>query len=83
MVSELGKGGVMIYNWPEDCRIPGSTSKEGNKGVAELHASEQIALMNAFVAVPHRLYFVLLDDEDKKMGECLLPMHSLSGPSTN
>jgi hypothetical protein len=75
MDSELAHAGVVIYNWPEGCRHP---NKESTKGIAELTTSEQTTLMDALVHPQYRLYFLKLDDMEKRKGKLVSPIRSLA-----
>jgi hypothetical protein len=76
MLAELASAGVMIVNWPEDCRHPGETPKESNKGISELVASEQTALMDALVHPSRGLYFRM--NREKRKGTSASLIHVLS-----
>jgi len=78
MLMELANAGVMLVNWPENCRHPGQVPRESNKGISELIASEQIALVDALVDPEHRLYFMMVVDVEKKKGMFAPLIHSLS-----
>jgi hypothetical protein len=78
MVSELAKASVMIFNWPEGCRHPSKTPKESNKGIVELSAPEQTALMDALVHPRDRLYFLLVDTPEKRKGKLMLLIDPLA-----
>jgi hypothetical protein len=68
MIVELANAGVLLVNWPEHCRHPGQTPKDSHRGISELHSSEQTALMDALVHPVHPLYFLMIDDVEKRKG---------------
>ena len=68
MLTELANAGVIIVNWPENCRHPGQTPIESNKGISELIASEQVALMDALVHPEYPLYFTMIVNMEKRKG---------------
>jgi hypothetical protein len=68
MIMELAKAGVMLINFPENCRHPSQMPKDSSRGISELHSSEQTLLMNALVHPKHPLYFVKLVDAKKSKG---------------
>jgi hypothetical protein len=68
MIMELANAGVVLVNWPEDCRHPGRTPKDSYRGISELTAAEQTTLMDALVHPEYPLYFLKLVDVEKRKG---------------
>jgi hypothetical protein len=78
MIMELANAGMVLVNWPENCRHPGQTPRDSYRGISELNAAEQTALMNALVHPEHPLYFLKLVDVVKRKGRFTSPTHLLS-----
>jgi hypothetical protein len=78
MLMELANAGVILVNWPENCRHPGQTPVNSNKGISELIAAEQTTLMDALVHPEHPLHFVMIVDVEKKKGTFPSLIHLLS-----
>lgn len=78
MIIELAIAGVVLVNWPEDCRHPGQTPKESNRGISELTAAEQLTLMDALVHPEYPLYFLKLVNVEKRKGRLASLIHLLS-----
>ena len=63
---ELSQVGCVLHNWPEIVRAPGQNSKDSNKGIAELGAHEQQAMVDAFNDAHYPLHFEVFEDAKTK-----------------